>query len=257
MLDSGARGSTTTFVERGIGDVLIAWENEAYPRAQGARPRQVRDRHAVASRSSPSRRSPLVDKVVDKHGTRKVAEAYLEYLYTPGGPGDRRQELLPPARCSGRGKYARRSSPTVNLFTIDEVFGGWDKAQETHFKDGGVFDQIYGSAEVIASGAFAARSVRLLARAWIASRLSFEKWQRQVNHSTASAACRALCDKFISFARLLRLRGERPPPKLDGTCNRGSTTCSIDWHPGWPSRSPSCSSPPSRARRHHAAQRLL
>ena len=85
----------------------------------------------------------VIDKVVDKRGTRKVATAYLEFWYTPEGPGDRRQELLPPAR-SRRwlAKYAKQFVD-VKLITIDDVFGGWQKAQKTHFADGGVFDQIY------------------------------------------------------------------------------------------------------------------
>ena len=85
----------------------------------------------------------VVDKNVDKKGTRKVAEEYLELSLLAGRPGDRRQELLPPARCRRWPRSTRRSSATVKLFTIDEVFGGWAKAQKTHFDDGGVFDQIY------------------------------------------------------------------------------------------------------------------
>ena len=90
----------------------------------------------------------MVDKVVDKQGTRKVAEAYLEYLYTRRRPGDRRAQLLPPdATPTVAAKYAKQF-PKLKLFTIDEAFGGWAKAQKTHFADGGVFDQIYQPAQV-------------------------------------------------------------------------------------------------------------
>ncbi len=85
----------------------------------------------------------MVDKVVDKRGTRDVAKAYLEYLYSAGRPGDRREELLPPDRRRRSPPSTRSNFPKVKLFTIDELFGGWTKAQKTHFADGGVFDQIY------------------------------------------------------------------------------------------------------------------
>ena len=85
----------------------------------------------------------MVDKVVDKHGTRAVAEAYLEYLYTPEGQEIAAKNYYRPRDPSGRGRSTQASSPRSTLFTIDEVFGGWQKAQKTHFADGGVFDQIY------------------------------------------------------------------------------------------------------------------
>ena len=141
VLDSGARGSTTTFVERGIGDVLLAWENEAFLAVKELGPDKVQ---IVVPSVSILAQPPVawVDKVVDKRGTRKAAQAYLEYLYTEKG-----QEII------GRNFYrpvdpkvaARFSTqfPKLTLFTVDEVFGGWQKAQKTHFVDGGVFDQIY------------------------------------------------------------------------------------------------------------------
>ena len=141
VLDSGARGSTTTFVERGIGDVLLAWENEAFLAVKELGPDKVQ---IVVPSVSILAQPPVawVDQVVDKRGTRKVAQAYLEYLYTEKG-----QEII------GRNFYrpvdpkvaARFSTqfPKLTLFTVDEVFAGWRKAQKTHFIDGGVFDQIY------------------------------------------------------------------------------------------------------------------
>ncbi len=141
VLDSGARGSTTTFVERGIGDVLLAWENEAFLAVKELGPDKVQ---IVVPSVSILAQPPVawVDKVVDKRGTRKIAQAYLEYLYTEKG-----QEII------GRNFYrpvdpkvaARFSTqfPKLTLFTVDEVFGGWQKAQKTHFIDDGVFDQIY------------------------------------------------------------------------------------------------------------------
>jgi sulfate transport system substrate-binding protein len=141
VLDSGARGSTTTFIERGIGDVLIAWENEALLAIKELGPDKVQ---IVAPAQSILAEPPvaIVDKVVDKRGTRKAAEAYLQYLYTDEG-----QELIaknyyrPTVERAAR-KYAVRF-PKVKLFTVDEVFGGWTKAQKAHFADGGSFDQIY------------------------------------------------------------------------------------------------------------------
>jgi sulfate/thiosulfate-binding protein len=133
VLDSGARGATTTFVERGIGDVLIAWENEALLAIKELGPDKV---EIVAPKLSILAEPPVavVDKVVDKHGTRKVAEAYLKYLYTDDG-----QELI--AKNYYRPTVEKASKLT--LFTIDDVFGGWAKAQQVHFADGGSFDQIY------------------------------------------------------------------------------------------------------------------
>jgi sulfate/thiosulfate-binding protein len=143
VLDSGARGALTTFTERGIGDVLISWENEAYLAAKelGA------DKFEIITPSVSILAEPsvaVVDKVVDKRGTRKVAEAYLSYLYSPEGQDIAGKHYYRPRDEKAAAKYASQFANT-NLFTIDEVFGGWGKAQETHFKDGGVFDQIYAS----------------------------------------------------------------------------------------------------------------
>ena len=141
VLDSGARGSTITFVERGIGDVLIAWENEAYLALKELGPDKV---DIVTPSLSILAEPPVavVDKVVDKHGTRKVAQAYLEYLYSPEGQELAAQNYYRPRDARVAAKYARQFA-RVNLFTIDEVFGGWKNAQKTHFAEGGVFDQIY------------------------------------------------------------------------------------------------------------------
>ena len=143
VLDSGARGSLTTFTERGIGDVLISWENEAYLAAKelGA------DKFEIVTPSISILAEPsvsVVDKVVNKRGTRKVAEAYLSYLYSAEGQDIAGKHYYRPRDEKAAAKYASQFAP-VNTFTIDEVFGGWTKAQDTHFKDGGVFDQIYGS----------------------------------------------------------------------------------------------------------------
>ena len=141
VLDSGARGSTTTFVERGIGDVLIAWENEAILAIKELGPDKF---EVVAPATSILAEPPVavVDKVVDKKGTRKVAEAYLQYLYTDEGQEIAAQNYYRPISEKVAKKYAAQF-PKVKLFTIDEVFGGWTKAQKTHFADGGSFDQIY------------------------------------------------------------------------------------------------------------------
>jgi sulfate/thiosulfate-binding protein len=141
VLDSGARGSTTTFVERGIGDVLIAWENEALLSVKelGA------DKFEIVAPSVSILAEPpvtIVDKVAKKHGTQEVAQAYLEYLYTEEGQQIAAKNYYRPRLASVAAQYAAQF-PKVNLFTIDEVFGGWQKAQQTHFADGGTFDQIY------------------------------------------------------------------------------------------------------------------
>ncbi len=141
VLDSGARGSTTTFVERGIGDVLLAWENEAFLAVKELGP----DKFDIVAPSLSILAEPpvsVVDKNVDKHGTRKVAEAYLEYLYSPEGQEIAANNFYRPTDEKVAKKYAKQF-PKLNLITIDEVFGGWTKAQKTHFADGGVFDQIY------------------------------------------------------------------------------------------------------------------
>ncbi len=143
VLDSGARGSTTTFIERGIGDVLIAWENEAYLSVKEIGP----DKFDIVTPSVSILAEPsvsIVDKNVDKKGTRKIAEAYLNYLYSPEGQDIAGKHYYRPRDEKAAEKYKAQFTP-VKLFTIDEVFGGWTKATETHFKDGGVFDQIYAS----------------------------------------------------------------------------------------------------------------
>jgi len=141
VLDSGARGSTTTFVERGIGDVLISWENEAFLGVKELGPEKV---EIVVPSVSVLAEPPvsLVDKVVDKRGTRAVARAYLEYLYTTEGQEIAAKNYYRPRAPAVAIKYAEKF-PNVKLFTIDEVFGGWGKIQKAHFDDGGVFDQIY------------------------------------------------------------------------------------------------------------------
>ncbi len=141
VLDSGARGSTTTFVQREIGDVLIAWENEAFLSIKELGPQKV---EIVVPSQSILAEPPvsIVDKVVDKKGTRKVAEAYLEYLYTPEGQEIAAKNYYRPRLDSVAKKYAS-TFPRIKLVTIDDVFGGWQKAQKIHFADGGVFDQIY------------------------------------------------------------------------------------------------------------------
>jgi len=141
VLDSGARGSTTTFVERGLGDVLIAWENEAYLAVKELGP----DKFEIVAPSLSILAEPpvaVVDKVVDKRGTRKAAQAYLEYLYSPAGQEIAAKHYYRPVDSKIAAKSAAHLRP-VKLFTIDEVFGGWQAAQKTHFSDGGSFDQIY------------------------------------------------------------------------------------------------------------------
>nr|WP_315482661.1 sulfate ABC transporter substrate-binding protein [uncultured Undibacterium sp.] len=141
VLDSGARGSTVTFSERGIGDVLITWENEAYLALKefGA------DKLQIVTPSLSILAEPpvtVVDKTVDKRGTRKVAEAYLNYLYTEEAQDIIGKHFYRPTSERAAKKYAGQFAK-VSLFKIDEVFGGWTKAQKEHFSDGGVFDQIY------------------------------------------------------------------------------------------------------------------
>jgi sulfate transport system substrate-binding protein len=140
VLDSGARGSTTTFVQRGIGDVLLAWENEAYLALAEAAGKVEIVVPSLSILAEPP--VTIVDKIVDKKGTRAVAQAYLEFLYTPEA-----QELIAkhhyrPRSAAVAAKY-QSTFKTVKLFTIDEAFGGWQKAQQTHFADRGTFDQIY------------------------------------------------------------------------------------------------------------------
>ncbi len=140
VLDSGARGATTTFVQRGIGDVLLAWENEAFLAIKEAKGQIEMVVPSLSILAEPP--VALIDQVVDRKGTREVAEAYLQFLYSPEG-----QEIV--ARHSYRPRSAGAQAahggklPEVQLFTIDEAFGGWQAAQRTHFADGGTFDQIY------------------------------------------------------------------------------------------------------------------
>ncbi|MDB5817433.1 MAG: sulfate transporter subunit [Rhizobacter sp.] len=141
VLDSGARGSTVTFAERGIGDVLLAWENEAYL----SKKEFGDDKFDIVYPPTSILAEPpvaVVDKVVDKRGTREVATAYLNYLYSPEGQEIAARNFYRPIDAKVAAKYASQF-PKLDLFTIDDVFGGWTKAQKTHFADGGVFDQIY------------------------------------------------------------------------------------------------------------------
>ena len=142
VLDSGARGATTTFVQRGVGDVLIAWENEALL----ARKEFGSDKFEIVVPSATILAEPLVavvDKVARKHGTEKVARAYLEYLYSPEAQELAAKYYFRPRLKSVADKYAR-VFPKVNTFTVAEGCGGWQQAQAKHFSDGGTFDQIYG-----------------------------------------------------------------------------------------------------------------
>jgi len=141
VLDSGARGSTTTFVERGMGDVLIAWENEVLLGAKDL----GQDKFDIVVPSVSILCEPtvsIVDKVVDKRGTRAVAQAYLEYLYSPEGQEIAAKRYYRPRSEAVAKKYSSQF-PKVKLFTLVEIIGDWQKAQKTHFADGGVFDQIY------------------------------------------------------------------------------------------------------------------
>ena len=141
VLDTGARGATTTFVERGIGDVLLAWENEAFLAQKELGP----DKFEIVVPSLSILAEPtvtVVDKVVDKRKTRAIATAYLEYLYSEEGQEIAAQNYYRPTLDSVAKKY-EKSFPKVSLVKIDDVFGGWQKAQKTHFSDGGTFDEIY------------------------------------------------------------------------------------------------------------------
>jgi sulfate/thiosulfate transport system substrate-binding protein len=140
VLDSGARGSTTTFVERGIGDVLLAWENEAYLSLK-----ELGDKFEIVTPSLSILAEPpvtVIDKTVDKRGTRKVAQAYLEYLYSPEGQELAAKHFYRPQDAKIAAKYSKQFVKT-KLVTIDKTFGGWRNAQKVHFSDGGIFDQIY------------------------------------------------------------------------------------------------------------------
>ncbi|MDR3159341.1 MAG: sulfate ABC transporter substrate-binding protein [Zoogloeaceae bacterium] len=141
VLDSGARGSTITFVERGIGDVLIAWENEAFLSVKELGP----DKFDIVVPSVSILAEPpvaVVDKVVDKHGTRALATEYLKYLYSTEGQEIAARNFYRPSDAKVLARYSSQFVK-VKLFTIDKDFGGWVNAQKTHFSDGGTFDQIY------------------------------------------------------------------------------------------------------------------
>ena len=141
VLDSGARGSTTTFTQRGMGDVMIAWENEALLAVKELGP----DKFAIVVPSVSILAEPpvtIVDKTVDKRGTRAVAQAYLEYLYGEDGQEIAAKHYYRPRLAKVASKHAG-DFPKLSLFTIDEVFGGWARAQPKHFGDGGIFDEIY------------------------------------------------------------------------------------------------------------------
>lgn len=142
VLDSGARGSTTTFVQRGIGDVFLSWENEAFLAVNELGP----DKFEIVVPSVSILAEPpvtVVDGNAKKHGTEKVSKAYLEYLYTPVGQRLAAKHYYRPSNPKHADPKDLARFPKVNTFTVDEVFGSWQKAQETHFVDGGVFNQIY------------------------------------------------------------------------------------------------------------------
>jgi len=141
VLDTGARGATTTFVERGLGDVLLSWENEAFLAVNEL----GKDKFDIVVPKLSILAEPpvaLLDKVVDRRGTRAAAQAYLEGLYTPEAQALIAQHYYRPANAAVMARHGQQF-PTLDLVKIDEVFGGWQKAQATHFNDGGTFDRIY------------------------------------------------------------------------------------------------------------------
>ena len=142
VLDTGARGSTTTFVNRGIGDVLVAWENEAFL-AKGEP--EGKDLEIVVPSISILAEPPVavIDGNVDRHGTHKAAQAYLEFLYSPQGQALAAKHHFRPANPEGVPAELLAAFPKVQTVTVDSAFGGWKKAQATHFADGGFFDQLY------------------------------------------------------------------------------------------------------------------
>ncbi|MFH7348476.1 sulfate ABC transporter substrate-binding protein [Acinetobacter variabilis] len=140
VLDSGARGSLTTFAERGIGDVLLSWENEALLATQGL----GKDKYEIVYPSISILAEPsvaIVDKTVDKNGNRNLAKGYLNYLYSPKGQELAAKYYFRPRNAKAAAKYAAQF-PKIQTFTIDKVFGGWAKAQKTHFVNGAIYDQI-------------------------------------------------------------------------------------------------------------------
>ncbi len=141
VLDSGARGATTTFVERGIGDVLLAWENEAWLAVKELGP----DKVEIVTPSLSILAEPtvaVIDRYAEKHGTHKLAQAYLEYLYSAEGQEIAARHYYRPRDTKVAAAHAKFQSK-LRLFTVDEVFGGWNKAQKAHFAEGGSFDQFY------------------------------------------------------------------------------------------------------------------
>lgn len=142
VLDSGARGSTTTFIQRGIGDVLITWENEGFLALKEYGPSEY---EIVVPPVSIKAETPVtvVDKIVDKNGTRDLAEAYLQYLFSPVGQKLAAKHFYRPSQPEHAAPEDLKRFPQLELFTVDKQFGGWAKAQAEHFNDGGTFDQIY------------------------------------------------------------------------------------------------------------------
>ncbi len=141
VLDSGARGATVTFAKREVGDVLLSWENEGYLAQQEF----GQDKFDIIYPPISILAEPpatMVDKVVNRRGTRKVAEAYLQFLYTDAAQEVGAKNYYRPTVDAVAKRYASQF-PKIELFTVKDVFGGWQKAQKTHFADGGVFDQIY------------------------------------------------------------------------------------------------------------------
>ena len=141
VLDTGARGSTTTFVQRGIGDVLLSWENEAYLALDELGP----DKFEIVYPSASILAEPpvtIIDKNVDRHGTRKLAEAYVKFLYTRKAQEIEAKNYYRPRDPQVAKAFAKKF-PALKLYTVDKEFGGWQKAQQVHFIDGGIFDQIY------------------------------------------------------------------------------------------------------------------
>ena len=141
VLDSGARGATTTFVQRGIGDVLLSWENEAILSEKELGAGQLEIVYpSVSILAEPP--VAVIDRIASKRGTTAVAEAYLKFLYTPEGQDIEAKNYYRPRSADVLARY-QTQFPALKLFTVDDTFGGWAKAQKTHFADGGVFDQIY------------------------------------------------------------------------------------------------------------------
>lgn len=142
VLDSGARGATTTFIQRGIGDVLLAWENEAFLAINELGEGKF---EIVVPPTSILAETPVavVDKVVDKHGTRDLAESYLQYLYSAVGQKLAAKYYYRPISPELADPKDVARFPKLKLFSVHELFGSWDKAQKEHFDDGGTFEQIY------------------------------------------------------------------------------------------------------------------